>query len=114
MEIKECKVIMEHSEYIDLINRFNNLSDRKDEYFNENYKLKDLLNTYNHEFKILNKKLRDEKIKFYRNRKLFEQFIDNVVLPIIDEDTLKRATNLSYKNVKEIILKKYDEDIKHN
>lgn len=114
MEIKECKVIMEYSEYIDLINRFNNLSDRKDEYFNENYRLNDLLITYSHESKILNKKLRDEKIKFYRNRKLFEQFIDNVVLPIIDEDTLKRATNLSYKNVKEIILKKYDEDIKHN
>lgn len=114
MEIKKDKVIMEFSEYIDLADRINNLNDRHDEDFKENYQLKDILNTYKHEFKVLNKKLRDEKRKFYRNRRLFEQFIDDVVLPIIDEDVLKETTNLTYKTVKEEILKKYDEDIKYN
>lgn len=114
MEIKKDKVIMEFSEYINLTDRINNLSDRNDDYFKENYQLKDILNTYELEVKILNKKLRDEKRKFYRNRRIFEQFIDDVVLPIIDEDVLKETTNLTYKTVKEEILKKYDEDIKDN
>ena len=114
MKIKEDKVIMEFTEYINLTDRINNLSDRNDEYFKENYQLKDTLNTYKLEFKILNKKLRDEKRKFYRNRRLFEQFIDDVVLPIVDEDELKETTNLTYKTVKEEIMKKYDEDIKYN
>ena len=114
MEIKKDKVIMEFSEYINLTDRINNLSDRNDDYFKENYQLKDVLNTYEREVKILNKKLRDEKRKFYRNRRIFEQFIDDVVLPIIDEDVLKETTNLTYKTVKEEILKKYDEDIKYN
>lgn len=114
MEIKKDKVIMEFSEYINLTDRINNLSDRNDDYFKENYQLKDILNTYKCEVKILNKKLRDEKRKFYRNRRIFEQFIDDVVLPIIDEDVLKETTNLTYKTVKEEILKKYDEDIKDN
>lgn len=114
MEIKKDKVIMEFSEYINLTDRINNLSDRNDDYFKENYQLKDILNTYELEVKILNKKLRDEKRKFYRNRRIFEQFIDDVVLPIIDEDVLKETTNLTYKTLKEEILKKYDEDIKDN
>ena len=114
MEIKKDKVIMEFSEYINLTDRINNLSDRNDDYFKENYQLKDILNTYECEVKILNKKLRDEKRKFYRNRRIFEQFIDDVVLPIIDEDVLKETTNLTYKTVKEVILKEYDEDIKDN
>ena len=114
MKIKKDKVIMKYSEYINLADRFNNLSDRNDQYYKENYQLKDILNTYKHEFKVLNKKLCDEKRKFYRNRRLFEQFIDDVVLPIIDEDVLKETTNLTYKTVKEEILKKYDEDIKYN
>lgn len=114
MEIKKDKVIMEFSEYIDLVDRINNLNDRHDEDFKENYQLRDILNTYKHEFKILNKKLRDEKRKFYRNRRLFEYYIDDVILPIIDEDVLKEITNLTYKTLKEEILKEYDEDIKHN
>lgn len=114
MEIKKDKVIMEVSEYIDLVDRINNLNDRHDEDFKENYRLNSILNTYRQEFKVLNKKLRDEKRKFYRNRNLFEQFIDNVVLPIVDEDELKETTNLTYKTVKEEIMKKYDEDIKYN
>ena len=105
MEIKKDKVIMEFSEYINLVDRINNLNDRHDEDFKKNYQLSNILNTYKHEFKILNKKLRDEKRKFYRNRRLFEQFID---------DVLKETTNLTYKTVKEEILKKYDEDIKYN
>lgn len=107
MKIKKDKVIMKFSEYIDLV-------DRHDEDFKENYQLRDILNTYKHEVKILNKKLCDEKRKFYRNRRLFEQFIDEVVLPIIDEDVLKEITNLTYKTLKEEILKEYDEDIKQN
>ena len=95
MEIKKDKVIMEFSEYIDLVDRINNLNDRHDEDFKKNHQLEDILNTYKHEFKTLNRKLRDEKRKFYRNRRLFEQFID-------DDDVLKE------------ILKKYDEDIKYN
>ena len=114
MEIKKDKVIMEFSEYIDLVDKINNLNDRHDEDFKKNYQLSDLLNTYKYEFKILNKKLHDEKRKFYRNRRLFEQFIDDVVLPIVDEDVLKETTNLTYKTVKEKIMKKYDEDIKYN
>ena len=114
MEIKKDKVIMEFSEYINLTDKFNNLSDRNDEYNKENHQLKDILNTYKREFKILNRKLRDEKRKFYRNRRIFEQFIDNVVLPIIDEDVLKEISNLTYKTLKEEILKIYDEDIKYN
>lgn len=114
MKIEKDKVIMEFSEYINLTDRINNLSDRNDDYFKENYQLKDILNTYKREVKILNKKLRDEKRKFYRNRRIFEQFIDAVVLPIIDEDVLKETTNLTYKTAKEEILKKYDEDIKDN
>ena len=114
MNIKNGKVIMEYSEYIALLGKINNLNDRHDEDFKENYQLKDILNTYKHEFKVLNRKLRDEKRKFYRNRRLFEQFITDVVLPIIDEDVLKETTNLTYENVKEEILKKYDEDIKYN
>lgn len=85
MKIKKDKVIMDSSEYINLIDKIKNL----------------------------NKKLRDEKRKFYRNRKLFEEFID-VVLTSIDESILKETTNLTYKNVKEEIMKKYDEDIKYN
>ena len=110
MEIKKDKVIMKFSEYIDLVDRINNLNDRHDEDFKKNYQLEDILNTYKHEFKTLNKKLHDEKRKFYRNRRLFEQFIDDV-LSIIDEDVLKETTNLTYKTVKEEILKKYDEDV---
>ena len=105
MEIKKDKVIMEFSEYIDLVDRINNLNDRHDEDFKKNYQLRDILNTYRHEFKTLNRKLRDEKRKFYRNRRLFEQFID---------DVLKETNNLTYKTAKEEILKKYDEDIKYN
>ena len=60
----------------------------------------------------LNKKLYDEKRKFYRNRKLIERLIDEVVLPIIDEDTLKQLTNLTYKDLREELIKKYDKDIK--
>lgn len=85
MKIKKDKVIMDSNEYINLIDKI----------------------------KTLNKKLRDEKRKFYRNRKLFEEFID-VVLTHIDESILKETTNLTYKNVKEEIMKKYDEDIKYN
>lgn len=114
MKIKNDKVIMEFNEYIELTNKINDLNDRSDEYSNEIYKLSDLLATYKCEFKTLNKKLRVERKKFYRNRRLFEQFIDDVVLPIIDEDVLKETTNLTYKTVKEEILKKYDEDIKYN
>ena len=113
MEIKKDKVIMEFSEYIDLIDRINNLNDRHDEDFKENYRLNDILITYKHEFKVLNKKLRDEKRKFYRNRKLFEELIDLVLLTI-DEDLLKKSANLSYKTAKKEILKMYDEDIKYN
>ena len=114
MEIKKDKVIMEFSEYINLTDKINNLSDRNDEYNKENYQLKHILNTYKREFKILNKKLRDEKRKFYRNRRIFEKFIDDVVVPINDEDILKERTNLTYETAKEEILKKYDEDIKYN
>ena len=114
MEIKKDKVIMEFSEYIDLVDRINNLNDRHDEDFKKNYQLSDTLNTYKHEFKILNRKLRDAKRKFYRNRRLFEYYIDDVILPIIDEDVLKETTNLTYNTLKEEILKKYDEDIKYN
>ena len=114
MEIKKDKVIMEFSEYINLTDKINNLSDRNDECNKENYQLKDILNKYKREFKILNKKLCDEKRKFYRNRRIFEKFIDDVVLPIIDEDVLKETTNLTYETAKEEILKKYDEDIKYN
>lgn len=113
MEIKKDIVIMEYSEYINLTDRFNNLSDRNEEYSKENYQLKDLLNTYKYEFKVLNKKLRDEKRKFYRNRRLFEEFIDKLLL-IFDEDALKEVFNLTYKTLKEEILKTYDEDIKYN
>lgn len=114
MKIEKDKVIMEFNEYIDLTNRINILNDRHDEDFKENHRLNHILTIYRHEVKVLNKKIRGEKIKFYRNRKLFEQFIDDVVLPIIDEDVLKETTNLTYKTVKEEILKKYDEDIKYN
>lgn len=113
MEIKKDKVIMEFSEYINLTDRFNELSDINKEYFKENYQLKDLLNTYKLEFIVLNRKIRDEKRKFYRNRRLFEQFIDNLLL-IIDEDMLKKVFNLKYKTFKKEILKIYDEDIKYN
>ena len=68
------------------------------EYFEEIYKL--------------NKKLRDEKRKFYKCRKLFERLIDEVVLPIIDEDVLKQVSNLTCKDLKEELMKKYDKDIK--
>lgn len=105
---------MEFSEYIDLQDRINNLSDRNDEYFKENYKLKDILNTYKYEFKSLNKKLRDEKRKFYRNRKLLERIIDDIVLTAVDEEILKACTNLTYKDVKQGILEEYDKDIKYN
>ena len=40
MEIKKDKVIMEFSEYIDLVDRINNLNDRHDEDFKKNYQLK--------------------------------------------------------------------------
>ena len=113
MEIKKDKVIMDFSEYIELIDRINNLNDRHDEDFKENYRLNDILIKYKHEFKVLNKNIRDEKRKFYRNRKLFEELIDLVLLTI-DEDLLKKSTNLSYKTAKKEILKMYDEDIKHN
>lgn len=85
MKIKKDKVIMDSSEYINLIDKI----------------------------KTLNRKLRDEKRKFYRNRKLFEEFID-AMLTHFDESILKETTNLTYKIVKEEIMKKYDEDIKYN
>ena len=113
MEIKNDKVIMEFSEYINLMDKFNNLNDINDNYLKENHKLNDRLNIYINECKILHKKLRDEKRKFYRNRKLFEELID-LALSTIDEDLLKKSTNLSYKTAKKEILKMYDEDIKHN
>lgn len=49
MKIKKDKVIMEFSKYNDLIDRINNLND--------------ILITYKHEIKVLNKKLRAEKNK---------------------------------------------------
>lgn len=113
MEIKKDKVIMEFNEYIELTKRINDLSDRSDEYSNEIYKLHDLLITYKYEFKHLNRKLRDEKRKFYRNRRIFERFIDDV-LSIYDEDRLKQTLNITCKSLKEKIMKMYDEDIKYN
>ena len=113
MKIEKDKVIMEFNDYINLTDRINNLSDKNDHYFKENYRLRDLLTTYKYEFKILNKKLRDEKRKFYRNRRLFEEIID-YLLVFLDENILKKTYNLSCKDVKKEILKNYDEDIKYN
>ena len=46
MEIKKDKVIMEFSEYINLTDRINNLSDRNDDYFKENYQKINNFKTY--------------------------------------------------------------------
>lgn len=113
MKIEKDKVIMEFNDYINLTDKINNLSDRNDQYYKENNQLRDLLTTYKYEFKILNKKLRDEKRKFYRNRRLFEEIID-YLLVCLDENILKKTYNLSCKDVKKEILKSYDEDIKYN
>lgn len=113
MEIKKDKVIMDSSEYKELIYKIENLRDLNNEYIEEKYKLDNILDNYKREFKILNRKIRDEKIKFYRNRKLFEQFID-IVVTSFDESILIETTNLTYKILKEEIMKKYDEDIKYN
>ena len=91
----------------------NDQDHENDQYYKENYRLTDLLTTYKCEFKILNKKLRDEKRKFYRNRRLFEEIID-YLLVFLDENILKKTYNLSCKDVKKEILKSYDEDIKYN
>lgn len=97
---------MEISDYVKLTNKIDKLID-------ENYKLKYRLDIYKQECILLNEKLRDGRRKFYRNRKLFEELID-IVLLTIDEDLLKKSTNLSYKTAKKEILKMYDEDIKYN
>lgn len=114
MKIKENNITMSLDEYIKLRKYIDELEDEKDNYFNENYRLKELLSTYKHQFKILNRKIRDEKRRFYRNRNIFERFIDEVVLPIVDEKVLKQCTNLTLKDVKDKILKDYDEEIKYN
>lgn len=75
-------------------------------------KLTDKLNMYKKQNNMLLKKLRIEKIKFYRNRKLFERIIDEVIFRMIDESRLKETMNLTFKNVKEELMKEYDKDIK--
>lgn len=108
---QENKILKENAEnndkVVDKVN-WENREFRKEnhELRKRNYLLSDNLITYKQECIFLNKKLYVEKRKFYRNRKLFEEFIDLVLLTI-DEDLLKQS-------VKEEILKKYDEDIKHN
>lgn len=98
MIIKKDKVILETSEYENMINVHNDLVEK--------------LYNCRKENDILYNKLGNEKRKSYRNRKLFESFIDEVVLPIVDEDMLKKLTNLTYKTFKEVIMKAYDKDIK--
>lgn len=98
MLIKKDKIILESSEYENLINIHNELVEK--------------LYNCRKENNILCNKLGKEKRKSYRNRKLFESFIDEVVLPIVDEDMLKKLTNLTYKTFKEVIMKEYDKDIK--
>lgn len=98
MKITKDKVIMKSIEYNDMIYALDKLTDK--------------LNMYKEEYNMLIEKLHIERMKFYRNRKLFESFIDEIVLPIIDEDILKKMTNLTYKTIKEEIMKEYDKDIK--
>ena len=86
---QDCKIIMRF-----LYKLFNEIKKLQE----ENYKLKD--------------KLHAEKRKFYRNRKLFESLIDEIILPIIDEDALYKLTNLTYKELKEDLMKNYDKNIK--
>ena len=61
---------------------------------------------------ILYNKLGNEKRKSYKNRKLLEEIIDEVVFQMIDKGILKEKFNLTFKNAKEVIMKEYDKDIK--
>ena len=92
---QDCKIIMRF--LYKLFNEIRELQKENKQLKEENYKL--------------NKELCDEKRKSYRNRKLYEGLIDEVVLPIIDEDALKQLTNLTYKDLKEELMKIYDKDI---
>lgn len=55
-----------------------------------------------------------EEKKAYYESIGYKCWVEDVVLPVIDEDVLKETTNLTYKTLKEEIMKKYDEDIKQN
>lgn len=108
MQLLNNKIILSKNEFKQLSDKISYYSELHEQDFNNYIQLLDKLNEYKKQLKIIGKDLKNKKGIIIRNRKYLEKIIDDLIIPLYDENNIKRYTGLSLKDVKKEFLKYYD------
>lgn len=112
MKLLNNMIVFSSSEYKQLSDKLSYLIEQHEEDFNNLNKMYYTLSEYKKQLRIANKNTKKAKDIIKRNRKYLEKIIDDLILPIYDENKLQKYAGLSYGKVKEEMLKYYDKPIK--